>query len=47
MMEGFVWARVPGDIVFSFGVFFLALFAFKLLGGRKAEVVVGSVRQPA
>ena len=30
-METMVWLRVPGDIVFSFGVLFLALFAFRLL----------------
>ncbi|MDQ5946742.1 MAG: nitric oxide reductase subunit, partial [Pseudomonadota bacterium] len=47
MMEGFVWARVPGDIVFSFGVFFLALFAFKLLGARKDQPAVGKVQQQA
>ena len=46
-MEGFVWARVPGDIVFSFGVFFLALFAFKLLGVRKEQPVVGKEQQQA
>ena len=47
MMESFVWLRVPGDIVFAFGTLFLALFAFRLLGGRKADVAVGGVRQPA
>ena len=31
MMEGLVWARVPGDIVFAFGTLFLALFVFRLL----------------
>jgi nitric oxide reductase subunit B len=41
LMEGFVWARVPGDIVFSFGVFFLALFAYRLLGiGRRQKTEV-------
>ncbi len=29
VMEGLVWARVPGDIVFAFGVFALALFVFR------------------
>ncbi len=32
VMEGFVWARVPGDVVFSIGVFAFAIFvclAFK------------------
>ncbi|MDP3841502.1 MAG: nitric-oxide reductase large subunit [Oxalobacteraceae bacterium] len=35
LMETFVWLRVPGDIVFSIGVFFLALFALRLLTGAK------------
>jgi len=47
LMEGFVWARVPGDIVFAFGTLFLALFACKLLGARKAATVAGGVRQIA
>ena len=29
LMEGLVWARVPGDIVFAVGVFALAMFVFK------------------
>jgi nitric oxide reductase subunit B len=29
LMEGLVWARVPGDIVFAVGVFALALFVFQ------------------
>lgn len=29
VMEGLVWARVPGDIVFSVGVFAFALFVFQ------------------
>ena len=31
VMEALVWLRVPGDIVFSFGVVMLALFALRLL----------------
>lgn len=31
LMETFVWMRVPGDIVFSIGVFFLAAFAWRLV----------------
>ena len=31
-METLVWLRVPGDIVFSIGVVYLAVFALKLLG---------------
>ena len=38
LMEGLVWARVPGDIVFAVGVFALALFVFR------AFVPSGSVR---
>ena len=29
LMESLVWARVPGDVVFSVGVFALALFVFQ------------------
>ena len=29
LMEGLVWARVPGDIVFAVGVFALAMFVVK------------------
>jgi hypothetical protein len=42
VMEGFVWARVSGDIVFSFGVFAFALFMF--LAFKRHAVV--SDRQP-
>ncbi|MEO8170736.1 MAG: cbb3-type cytochrome c oxidase subunit I, partial [Oxalobacteraceae bacterium] len=35
LMETFVWMRVPGDIVFSIGVFFLAFFALRLITGAK------------
>jgi nitric oxide reductase subunit B len=35
LMETLVWMRVPGDIVFSIGVLFLALFAIRLLTGGK------------
>ncbi|SMC28399.1 nitric oxide reductase, NorZ apoprotein [Andreprevotia lacus DSM 23236] len=34
VMHTLVWLRVPGDIVFSIGVLFLALFAWRLLQGR-------------
>lgn len=30
LMENLVWARVPGDIVFAFGVFALCMFAVRL-----------------
>jgi len=39
LMQGLVWARVPGDIVFAVGVFALALFVFR------AFVPSGSVRR--
>ncbi len=45
LMETFVWLRVPGDVVFSVGVLFLALFAVKLLRGGKrvpAPLIVGA-----
>jgi nitric oxide reductase subunit B len=35
LMTTLVWLRVPGDIVFSVGVLFLALFAWRLLAGAK------------
>jgi nitric oxide reductase subunit B len=31
LMETFVWARVPGDIVFSFGAFALVMFIITLV----------------
>jgi len=38
IMEGLVWARVPGDIVFAVGVGAFALFFVKaFLGGRKTS----------
>ncbi|MDB5951935.1 MAG: putative nitric oxide reductase [Massilia sp.] len=40
LMTTLVWMRVPGDIVFSVGVLFLALFAWRLLGvGKRARPV--------
>lgn len=44
LMETFVWLRVPGDIVFSIGVFFLALFALRLLTGAKRAQELPVVR---
>ncbi len=44
LMETLVWMRVPGDVVFAAGCFFLALFAFRLAtGARDNTVIVGSV----
>ncbi len=37
VMEGLVWARVPGDIVFAVGVFALAMFVFQAFWGRASE----------
>ncbi|MEQ8510768.1 MAG: cbb3-type cytochrome c oxidase subunit I [Rhodospirillaceae bacterium] len=39
IMEGFVWARVPGDIVFSVGVFAFALFVYQAF--TKGERSIG------
>ncbi|HEX9171425.1 MAG TPA: nitric-oxide reductase large subunit [Telluria sp.] len=36
-METMVWLRVPGDIVFSIGVMFLALFMWRLVFQKRAE----------
>jgi nitric oxide reductase subunit B len=36
LMETLVWMRVPGDVVFAIGTVFLALFALRLLLGKKA-----------
>ena len=35
VMEGLVWARVPGDIVFSVGVFAFALFVYQAFRPRR------------
>lgn len=37
-METMVWLRVPGDIVFTFGTLFLALFAYRLVVRGKRRV---------
>ena len=43
-METMVWMRVPGDIVFSIGIGFLAWFAIRLLtGGNGLPQVTGQV----
>lgn len=48
-METMVWMRVPGDIVFSIGIAFLAWFAIRLLMGGKRRLQVagplGSTKQ--
>jgi nitric oxide reductase subunit B len=37
LMEALVWARVPGDIIFSVGVFAFALFVWQAFRPRKAD----------
>lgn len=39
VMEGLVWARVPGDIVFSIGVFALAAFVYLAFTGSRDVAV--------
>lgn len=41
IMEAFVWIRVPGDVVFSVGVFCFAWFMFRAFVPRQ-----GSERHP-
>jgi nitric oxide reductase subunit B len=46
-METMVWLRVPGDVVFAIGMFFLALFALRLLGGaQRAKGQIGAAAKP-
>lgn len=45
VMEGLVWMRVPGDIVFSIGVFAFVLFVFKAtLASRGQSKTSGSTQ---
>ncbi|HFD11784.1 MAG TPA: nitric-oxide reductase large subunit [Crenotrichaceae bacterium] len=37
VMEGLVWARVPGDIVFAVGVFAFAMFVFQAFTNKKVS----------
>ena len=47
VMETLVWLRVPGDVVFAFGILFLALFALRLfMGGRSAAAETVPAAQP-
>jgi nitric oxide reductase subunit B len=47
VMEAFVWLRVPGDLVFSAGVVFLAVYALKLLRKpRSTRPQVAGAAQP-
>jgi nitric oxide reductase subunit B len=46
LMETLVWLRVPGDVVFAFGTFFLALFALRLLtAGKRKQPLLAPVAQ--
>jgi nitric oxide reductase subunit B len=40
VMEALVWLRVPGDIVFSIGAVFLAVYAVRLLRGSTSRAGV-------
>jgi nitric oxide reductase subunit B len=45
VMETLVWLRVPGDIVFSIGAVFLAVYAVRLLGrGKTADSIATDVK---
>jgi nitric oxide reductase subunit B len=37
VMEGFVWARVPGDVIFSIGVFAFATFVYQAFKNKPIE----------
>ncbi len=43
IMEAFVWARVPGDIVFSVGVFALAAFVYQAFARSSHSGVPGEL----
>lgn len=47
IMEGLVWARVPGDIVFSIGVFAFVLFVFKASIAKPSAPPVRSAAEVA
>lgn len=47
VMEGLVWARVPGDIVFSVGVFALALFVFQAFRKSSNASAVSQLDKPS
>ena len=40
VMEAFVWVRVPGDIVFSVGVFAFALFVVQAFSKRRTKIAI-------
>ncbi|NMM11208.1 MAG: nitric-oxide reductase large subunit [Polaromonas sp.] len=41
LMETLVWMRVPGDVVFAFGILFLVVFAIRLLTGGRGKQPAG------
>jgi nitric oxide reductase subunit B len=47
VMEGFVWARVPGDIVFSVGVFAFAAFVVQAFWSRQQKPGISVKPVPA
>jgi nitric oxide reductase subunit B len=47
LMEGLVWARVPGDVVFSVGVFAFALFAWQAFRPERSISSRGEADQEA
>jgi nitric oxide reductase subunit B len=44
-MEGLVWMRVPGDVVFAAGTFYLAWFALRLLRRRRAALEAAAAQR--
>ena len=44
LMETLVWMRVPGDVVFAGGALVLALFALRLLLGKRRSLVAETAR---
>ncbi len=46
VMEGLVWARVPGDIVFAVGVFAFAIFVYQAFTNKQPSAVTVANGQP-
>jgi nitric oxide reductase subunit B len=47
LMEGFVWARVPGDVVFSIGVIAFAIFVLQAFWSNRSLPVLVEKPVPA
>ncbi len=45
VMEGLVWARVPGDIVFAVGVFAFAIFVYQAFTNKQTSNVTTTTEQ--